>query len=567
MKVSFFFKAFSFFLGNTLVMAQEQGNCQEIKGYFSGNEELYNNTIEKCFEENGEVVELYISKNSEISEEILTKILSIDSIRTLYLGDIMLGYPAQKTQLDFNFKLPENIKDLTIVYRKLTSENIEYISSFTNLENLTLKGCNFNLEDIESIKNLSNLTSLTLNNNDILLEQIPEFVYSLSNLKYLNLQGNTLSNIPDKLAALKNLEEINFSSNSITDISEEFFNLSKLEYLVLGLNKLKTISDNIEKLTELKTLKLSGNYFTEFPKTIDKLKKLEIIDLSFNDIDDEIPESYNDLPVLKEIELWNNKNIKGKTLSNESLTKCLYHYNIEYDYLYKNCKNEKGWNYCNNNYIHKNEKYDSLCRGNEKCLQEGDLTDLKSCSESTTINTIATTITTTITITASPTSTDGKCGKEYGNCSSDYCCSIYGWCGKSDDYCSVSRGCQSKFGKCNKDDTTSTTINITTSSSSNPTYPISKDGKCGKDYGKCPTGQCCSKYGWCGKTYNYCATSEGCQSEYGICTKDSSVEGRCGKEYGKCPSGQCCSKYGWCGKSDVYCSTSKGCQSEFGNCN
>jgi len=41
---------------------------------------------------------------------------------------------------------------------------------------------------------------------------------------------------------------------------------------------------------------------------------------------------------------------------------------------------------------------------------------------------------------------------------------------------------------------------------------------------------------------------------------------RCGKKYGKCQDGYCCSKYGWCGKSDSYCNINNGCQSEFGKC-
>ncbi len=44
-----------------------------------------------------------------------------------------------------------------------------------------------------------------------------------------------------------------------------------------------------------------------------------------------------------------------------------------------------------------------------------------------------------------------------------------------------------------------------------------------------------------------------------------STDGKCGEEYGKCPSGQCCSKYGYCGKSKDYCES--GCQSDFGKCN
>ncbi|ORX82974.1 hypothetical protein BCR32DRAFT_292287 [Anaeromyces robustus] len=39
------------------------------------------------------------------------------------------------------------------------------------------------------------------------------------------------------------------------------------------------------------------------------------------------------------------------------------------------------------------------------------------------------------------------CGKQYGfHCHTGYCCSKYGHCGKSKDYCE--KGCQGNFGKC-----------------------------------------------------------------------------------------------------------------------
>jgi len=43
-----------------------------------------------------------------------------------------------------------------------------------------------------------------------------------------------------------------------------------------------------------------------------------------------------------------------------------------------------------------------------------------------------------------------RCGKKYGKCDSDKCCSKYGWCGTSSDYCSISKGCQSEFGICDE---------------------------------------------------------------------------------------------------------------------
>jgi len=43
---------------------------------------------------------------------------------------------------------------------------------------------------------------------------------------------------------------------------------------------------------------------------------------------------------------------------------------------------------------------------------------------------------------------DGRCGKGYNNahCHTGYCCSQYGYCGKTKDHCG--KGCQGSFGKC-----------------------------------------------------------------------------------------------------------------------
>jgi len=181
--------------------------------------------------------------------------------------------------------------------------------------------------------------------------------------------------------------------------------------------------------------------------------------------------------------------------------------------------------------------------------------------------TTATTIKTSTTKKSSATSTNGRCGKEYGysSCPSGQCCSKYNHCGTSDDHCLVSKGCQSEFGKC----TSSTTITTTTTKKSSAT---STNGRCGRDYGysSCPSGQCCSKYNHCGTSDDHCLASKGCQSEFGKCTSSTttSTNGRCGKDYdySSCPSSQCCSKYGYCGTSDEHCLASKGCQSEFGKC-
>jgi len=162
-------------------------------------------------------------------------------------------------------------------------------------------------------------------------------------------------------------------------------------------------------------------------------------------------------------------------------------------------------------------------------------------------------------------STDGYCGPNHGVCPNNKCCSKYGYCGISSEYCG--EGCQVGYGKCGE---------TTNQNSSILTLPVSS-GACGAGVAVCSTGLCCSKYGYCGSTESYCGV--GCQKEFGYCfdsqttqnasnvdkSNDSDVKGRCGPQYGICEkSGYCCSKYGYCGKSSSHCGV--GCQPEYGFC-
>jgi len=179
-----------------------------------------------------------------------------------------------------------------------------------------------------------------------------------------------------------------------------------------------------------------------------------------------------------------------------------------------------------------------------------------------------------------------QCGKGIRSCKEGYCCSKYGWCGKTGAYCDVERGCQSEFGECFVRKGATPTITVeeevtrTSVEESTPTHVIEETHpwQCGKGIRSCKEGYCCSKYGWCGKTSAYCDIERGCQSEFGRCNdKPSSPHHskktikkyhpwQCGKGIRSCKEGYCCSKYGWCGKSASYCSKDEGCQSEFGKC-
>ncbi|KKF92177.1 Lectin-B [Ceratocystis platani] len=200
-------------------------------------------------------------------------------------------------------------------------------------------------------------------------------------------------------------------------------------------------------------------------------------------------------------------------------------------------------------------------------------------------------------------SPDGSCGGKTGyTCTGSNCCSKWGWCGATSQYCGA--GCQTGFGRCDstdaqspaksfraikRDDTTNTPDAPKTTETSDapkatetPDAPktskltLSPDGTCGGETGYTCTGtNCCSKWGWCGATDDFCGA--GCQAGFGRCDpvsdeKDNkapkvvlSPDGSCGGENGyTCTGTNCCSKWGWCGATDDFCGA--GCQPGFGRC-
>jgi len=193
-----------------------------------------------------------------------------------------------------------------------------------------------------------------------------------------------------------------------------------------------------------------------------------------------------------------------------------------------------------------------------RCNSSGNVTTKKPTT--TTVPKTTTTVTET-------KPTNERCGKEFGMCPGNKCCSKYGYCGTTNSYCGAN--CIPEFGRCNSTGvktTTTTKPKITTTSSTEPTK-VSTNGMCGPSYGSCPSGQCCSKYGYCGTSDAHCKPSS-CQPSYGTCTANTntkiSTDGTCGSSKGSCPNGLCCSKYGYCGDSEAHCGA--GCQSAFGIC-
>jgi len=510
-----FSKAILIFSLTSLTFAEEEltGDCQEIETYLTKKDLNFNTVIgDTCVvNKDGKVINLNISS---VDDEIFKDLLKYDTIENLYLFNINLSQSYVDTlgtlpnlneltistsslQDNLNFGALENLPSLKLININSLNGNKNLFEYFKNLKKLSISQTKLQPEHYDSLLSLANqIEELTF-----FKHELPEFVYSLTNIKKLICNSCDLKTIPDPLLKLNTLEQLNLDFNSIT-----------------------TIPDNIVELKNLSHLSLKKNLLEKIPKALGNLEKLELLDLDFNKINDDLPESLNNLLNLKEIYLDNNENIKGKTLTNDNLITCDYNKN------YQLCKAMDMK--CLENYSFEpcdppNPEPDNSNHGNGDDNVDDDDGD-----DDNDIETII--------------STDFKCGKGKGICPTGQCCSKYGWCGTSEKHCSVDLGCQMKYGHCQLD-------------------KISSNGRCDSVNGKCPAGYCCSKHGWCGKSKEYCFISEGCQSKFGECTEEMTyVKGKCGENYGHCPSGQCCSRYGWCGKNKDYCGV--GCQNKYGRC-
>ena len=124
-----------------------------------------------------------------------------------------------------------------------------------DLEEVTKLRLSYNqLTDVTGLEKLTNLKYLELNNNQ--LTEVPKGLEKLTQLNRLNLLGNRLTDVTG-LEKLTQLTWLHLSSNQLTDV-KGLEKLTQLEYLYLTDNQLTNVK-GLEKLTQLTYLNLSKN--------------------------------------------------------------------------------------------------------------------------------------------------------------------------------------------------------------------------------------------------------------------------------------------------------------------
>jgi len=460
------------------------GDCKKIESYIKSNVKgSVSNYLQSCkVNSSGKLTSLKIS-DSYLTENNIKNILSYKTIKELYyISECNSGNCIKKKE-----QFPSAISKLTNL-TKLTFYSNHYKGSDESYEHYYYQ---IYSNTIKPLKNLKYLYFDFVKFSTSYAEEIATLT-KLETIKLYNCQFESLNSFKN----LKNLYDLKIVAKKIYETN----------YTSLHDTQLTEIPKFVFSLTKLKDLVLLGHLITKIPSELSTLKNLEYLDLHKNQIDDVIPESLNNLKKLTFIDFDNNVRIKGKTLTIDGLEECYYykfHNSTYFEYL----------------------DFDDICIAKDlKCLKDY---PYKKCGSKT--GTI---------------STNGRCGEDFGRCPSGKCCSKYGYCGVTDAHCG--NGCQSEFGECNikatttrknttstkktkatttrknttstkKTKATTTRKNTTSSkkSKATATIKISTNGRCGVEYGRCPSSKCCSKYGYCGVSDEYCGN--GCQSKYGLC--------------------------------------------------
>ena len=155
------------------------------------------------------------------------------------------------------------------------------------------------------VRNMSHLHTLRMRGN--FLKHVSEGIAECKKLQYLDLTGAMKLNsvIPPEIYSLSELKILDLTNNYFTELSSDIIGLKKLKKFVMRRNALLRLPDEIFHLDSLESLDVSENYLIEIPATVKELKTLKHLYLACNNLN-ELPPQICDCRNLTELHLHRN---------------------------------------------------------------------------------------------------------------------------------------------------------------------------------------------------------------------------------------------------------------------
>ncbi|WP_220017512.1 leucine-rich repeat domain-containing protein [Candidatus Rhabdochlamydia oedothoracis] len=181
--------------------------------------------------------------------------------------------------------------------------NVLIDSGAPQLNSITKKREWFEDEKNQSL--LDTITVLDLRNSELIF--LPREMYQLRNLKKLDLSQNQIEFLPESIKVWTQLEELDLSFNQLITLPDRGIeHLTNLKNLNVSGNTLKRLPRSIGYLKNLKILNVEENCLKELPKEIRQCSFLEVLKVSSNELS-QLPRELKDLTSLTEFSAADNE--------------------------------------------------------------------------------------------------------------------------------------------------------------------------------------------------------------------------------------------------------------------
>ncbi|KAJ8964532.1 hypothetical protein NQ314_004827 [Rhamnusium bicolor] len=305
---------------NLKEIPKEMGNLLKLEHL-----SLTRNNLEKLY---GELTELNclrtlnLRHNNVKSSGIPAELFHLEELSTLDLShnnlkEVPEGLDKAKSALSFKFNIDSipnslfiNLTDL--LFLDLSNNNLETLPPQTrrlaNLQTFILNNNPLGHFQLRQLPSLLNVETLHMRNTQRNLNNFPSNLENLTNLSDVDLAQNALPKVPDALYSLPNLKRLNLSDNEITELSTaSLCKLSALRRLYVNDNQLdfEGIPSGIGKLGNLEIFSASNNHLEMIPEGLCRCGSLKKLNLSSNRLIT-LPDAIHLLTDLVALDLRNN---------------------------------------------------------------------------------------------------------------------------------------------------------------------------------------------------------------------------------------------------------------------